>query len=92
MPEAYEEFEAASLFCPRCRKAVPVRKKLLLVLPTGTKYDYLCAECGAPVGSKVDQDPTEFRRLAPLPGPAGPRGASPGGTALVRPIQARHRT
>jgi len=74
MANAYEEFEAASLFCPRCRKAVPVRKKLLLVLPTGTKYDYLCAECGAPVGGKLDQDPTEFRRIAPLPGPPGGRG------------------
>lgn len=61
----YEEFEASSLFCPSCRKAVAVRKKLLLVLPTGTKYDYLCAECGTPVGGKMDQDPAEFRRTAP---------------------------
>jgi len=43
-----------------------VRKKLLLVLPTGTKYDYLCAECGAPVGGKMDQDSAEFRRTAPI--------------------------
>ncbi len=68
MPGGYAEFEATSLFCPRCRKAVQVRKKLLLVLPTGTKYDYLCAECGFPVGAKLDQDPTEFRRMAPPPG------------------------
>ena len=67
MTPSYEEFEAATLFCPRCRKAVPVRKKLLLVLPTGTKYDYLCAECGSPVGGKVDEDPAEFRRMAPPP-------------------------
>ena len=90
MPEGYEEFEATSLFCPRCRKAVAVRKKLLLVLPTGTKYDYLCAECGAPVGQKVDQDPAEFRRTVSArvlgadtrPGaPAGPplRGVIPPG-------------
>ena len=83
MPQGYEEFEATSLFCPRCRKAVPVRKKLLLVLPTGTKYDYLCAECGAPVGGKVDQDPTEFRRIHPAPGGAGrsPGRGRPGGTS-----------
>ena len=72
MVPGYEEFEATSLFCSRCRKAVPVRKKLLLVLPTGTKYDYLCAECGSPVGGKVDEDPAEFRRMArraePRPG------------------------
>ena len=66
MAGSYKEFEASSLFCPRCRKAVAVRKKLLLVLPTGTKYDYLCAECGAPVGEKMDQDPAEFRRTAPV--------------------------
>ncbi len=90
MPQGYDEFEATSLFCPRCRQAVPVRKKLLLVLPTGTKYDYLCANCGAPVGGKLDQDPTEFRRIVPLPGPADrpqvprlPRGGSP--SRRVRP-------
>jgi len=66
MADSYKEFEASSLFCPRCRKAVAVRKKLLLVLPTGTKYDYLCAECGAPVGGKMDQDPAEFHRTAPV--------------------------
>jgi hypothetical protein len=59
---SFEEFEAASLFCPRCRRATPVRKKLLLVLPTGNKYDYVCGECGTPVGGKTDNDPTEFYR------------------------------
>ena len=85
MPDSYSEFEATTLFCPRCRKAVPVRKKLLLVLPTGTKYDYLCSECGAPVGAKVDSDPAEFRRTASLtagapmrPGLAGRPGVPPG--------------
>ena len=45
-PDAFGEFEATSLFCPRCRRATPTRKKLLLVLPTGHKYDYVCGECG----------------------------------------------
>ena len=71
---AFEEFEAASLFCPRCRRATPVRKKLLLILPTGNKYDYVCGECGTPVGGKTDNDPTEFYRAA---GPRRPR--PPGG-------------
>jgi hypothetical protein len=31
----FGEFEATSLFCPRCRRATPARKKLLLVLPNG---------------------------------------------------------
>jgi len=42
--DSFEEFEASSLFCPRCRRATPARKKLLLVLPSGNKYDYVCAE------------------------------------------------
>ncbi|MGH7324183.1 MAG: hypothetical protein ACREJ9_05985 [Candidatus Rokuibacteriota bacterium] len=60
--DAFDEFEAASLFCPRCRRATPARKKLLLVLPTGNKYDYVCAECGTPVGGKTDNDPGDFYR------------------------------
>lgn len=97
MAASYEEFEATSLFCPRCRKAVAVRKKLLLVLPTGTKYDYLCAECDSPalgwgpaVGEKVDDDPAEFRRMTPrrgapgLPTRALPRGPRPEGPGRRR--------
>ncbi|MGH7267058.1 MAG: hypothetical protein ACREMB_19730 [Candidatus Rokuibacteriota bacterium] len=64
MPDAYGEFEASSLFCPRCRRAVPVRKKLLLVLPTGNKYDYVCESCGTPVGGKLDHDPAAFRQTS----------------------------
>ena len=64
MTDAYREFEATSLFCPRCRRAVEVRKKLLLVLPTGNKYDYLCSLCGTSVGGKVDNDPTAFHETS----------------------------
>ena len=49
--------EAASLLCPRCKKAQPVRKKLLLVLPSGDKYAYYCAVCGEQVGSKMEDSP-----------------------------------
>jgi len=58
--DAFGDFEAQSLFCPRCRRATGVRKKLLLVLPTGNKYDYVCAECGTAVGEKTDNDPRDF--------------------------------
>jgi hypothetical protein len=64
--DSFEEFEAASLFCPRCRQATPARRKLLLVLPTGNKYDYVCSQCGTPVGQKTDNDSKEFyRTIAP---------------------------
>jgi DNA-directed RNA polymerase subunit RPC12/RpoP len=52
-PNSFEEFEASELFCPRCRQSVPVRKKLLLALPGGDKYDYLCIHCGSSVGTKT---------------------------------------
>jgi hypothetical protein len=58
--DSFEEFEATSLFCPKCRRATPARKRLLLVLPSGNKFDYLCAECGTPVGGKSDNDPSAF--------------------------------
>ena len=63
----FQEFEATSLFCPRCRRTTATRKKLLLVLPSGNKYDYVCAECGAAVGGKTDNDPSDFRRTVPPP-------------------------
>jgi hypothetical protein len=66
-PESFGEFEATSLFCPRCRRATPARSKLLLVLPSGSKYDYVCAECGTAVGAKTDNDASEFYRTAPPP-------------------------
>ncbi len=60
---SFDEFEAAELFCPRCRAARPVRRRLLLVLPTGNKYEYRCATCGTAVGGKDDNDSSEFRSI-----------------------------
>jgi hypothetical protein len=51
----YKNFEATTLYCPRCRQAMPVRKRLLLVLPEGEKYEYLCARCGCSVGDKLEK-------------------------------------
>ena len=53
--DAYKEFDATELYCPQCRQAVPVRKRLLLVLPDGDKYEYLCAYCSETVGTKIDK-------------------------------------
>jgi hypothetical protein len=53
MRESYKDFDATELFCPQCRRAVPVRKKLLLILPEGEKYDYNCVYCGTSVGDKL---------------------------------------
>jgi len=51
----YEELEASALFCPTCNRAMPVRKRLLLVLPEGDLYEYLCSICGTSVGEKIDK-------------------------------------
>lgn len=61
----YDEFEASELFCSKCRRAQPVRKHLLLVLPQGNKYDYLCSVCGSSVGEKMDDDTSAFTMLKP---------------------------
>jgi len=53
---SFEQFEATSLYCPKCKAAVPVRKKLLLVLPEGDEYEYLCAYCSSSVGTKIEKD------------------------------------
>ena len=54
-PAQYDQFEATELYCPRCRRAMPVRKRLLLVLPEGEKYEYRCAACLTTVGDKIEK-------------------------------------
>jgi len=51
----FKEFNATELYCPKCKQAVPVRKRLLLVLPEGDKYEYLCSFCSESVGLKIDR-------------------------------------
>ena len=53
MREAYKDFDATELFCPRCKRAVAVKKRLLLILQEGEKYDYSCIYCGTSVGDKL---------------------------------------
>jgi hypothetical protein len=60
----FENLEAVSIFCPRCRQAMPVRKRLLLVLLDREIYEYLCARCGTSVAKK--NEPTQ---LKPFGGP-----------------------
>jgi len=61
--EQYKDFDATELFCPKCRRAVPVRKRLLLVLSTGEKYDYTCVYCGTSVGDKMVSERDNIRVL-----------------------------
>jgi len=60
---SFQDFDATELFCPRCRRAVPVRKRLLLVLAEGDQYDYSCVYCGTSVGDKLVKEVTNSKIL-----------------------------
>ena len=60
---SFGQFEASALFCPRCRQAAPVRKRLLLVLPEGDKYEYLCARCSQSLGTKMEYEERQIQLL-----------------------------
>ena len=61
--ETFKDFDAVELYCPQCKRPVPVRKRLLLVLPEGDKYEYLCALCSTSVGTKLARDADNQRHI-----------------------------
>jgi len=69
MSGQFESLRASSLFCRRCGRAMPVRERLLLVLPDKEIYDYLCTGCADSVGQR-EVTAGELRRVrSALPGP-----------------------
>ena len=48
----FENLRASSLYCNRCKAAMAVRERLLLVLPDKEIYDYLCTGCGDSLGQR----------------------------------------
>ena len=50
--QQFENFTASSLYCEKCKAAMPVRERLLLILPDKEIYDYLCTGCAASVGQR----------------------------------------
>jgi hypothetical protein len=52
MQQQFENFTASSLYCEKCRTAMPVRERLLLILPDREIYDYLCTGCASSVGQR----------------------------------------
>ena len=51
-PAQFQRLGASELFCPRCHALMPVRERLLLVLPDGELFEYRCAACGESVGKR----------------------------------------
>ena len=64
--QQFESFRASSLYCNKCQKAMPVREKLLLVLPDKEIFDYLCTGCASSLGQR---EVTEGDRRAAAPHP-----------------------
>jgi hypothetical protein len=50
--QQFENFTASSLYCEKCQAAMPVRERLLLILPDKEIYDYLCTGCASSVGQR----------------------------------------
>jgi hypothetical protein len=50
--QQFENFTASSLYCEKCKAAMPVRERLLLILPEKEIFDYLCTSCGSSVGKR----------------------------------------
>ena len=48
----FKTLRASSLYCPKCKNAMPVRERLLLILPDKEIYDYLCTGCAGSVGQR----------------------------------------
>ncbi|MER3422107.1 MAG: cytoplasmic protein [Nitrospiraceae bacterium] len=61
----YGSFRASLLYCPKCREATPTRERLLLVLPTGNLYEYLCMQCGTSTGSKTEKEQGSVQLFIP---------------------------
>jgi hypothetical protein len=50
--QQFENFTASSLYCEKCKAAMPVRERLLLVLPDREIFDYLCTGCASSIGQR----------------------------------------
>jgi C4-type Zn-finger protein len=59
--EQFQNLNATSLYCPKCKAAMPVVERLLLILPDGELYEYKCRRCGTSLGErKVTKKPEPF--------------------------------
>jgi predicted RNA-binding Zn-ribbon protein involved in translation (DUF1610 family) len=57
MTQQFGKFTASELYCPKCGKSQPVRERLLLVLPSGELFEFLCSACGSALGKRTVTGP-----------------------------------
>jgi hypothetical protein len=50
--QQFDSLRASSLYCPKCKAAMPVRERLLLILPEKEIFDYLCTGCAGSLGQR----------------------------------------
>lgn len=80
MDKQFDQFRASLLYCNKCGRAMPVRERLLLVLPDGELYEYLCQGCGNSLGSKTERvagSKVSIGRTPPPPPPGRQRRSPP---------------
>jgi hypothetical protein len=64
----FEALEASKIFCPTCKRAMPLRERLFLALPDWETFDYVCVGCGTLVGvQKLRPAVAQRRPLEGLP-------------------------
>lgn len=81
-PAAQSQFKslrASSLYCQKCKNAMPVRERLLLVLPDKEIYDYLCTGCASSVGTREVTNAEKLMSAAPS------QATRRGGSSLLLP-------
>jgi hypothetical protein len=88
VPQQFGDFTASELYCPKCRRAQRVREKLLLVLPGGELYEYLCTGCGAALGQRQVSGPSLASVMAQVATPR-PRRSPPPPAAKPAPFKPR---
>jgi hypothetical protein len=73
MPQQFGDFIASELYCPKCKRAQPVRERLLLVLPSGELHEYRCSDCGSSLGERTVSGPALAATTAPTTRPPSSR-------------------
>lgn len=61
----FRDLRASSLYCQKCKQAMPVRERLLLILPDKEIYDYLCTGCANSVGQREVSAAEKLMAAAP---------------------------
>jgi hypothetical protein len=69
MNQQFGALTASELYCPKCKKSQPVRERLLLVLPSGELYEFVCTVCGTSLAKRTVTGPAVAQ---PKPAPRRP--------------------